>query len=106
MKWVRECVRDFYKTFDDIPPMFLDGCIAIGIAMLTALSLGLAQEDSYKYVNPVLRYWLVLIVGAVVQGLHALSKFRDGTFSRHMDAKEKRKIASDTATTLEEHPEG
>jgi len=65
--------------------MKLDAYIAIGIAFLTAVSLGLAQEDSYKYVDPVVRFWLVLGTGAVVQGLHALSKFRDGTFQKYVE---------------------
>lgn len=102
MKWI----RNFYQSFVGVPPMFLDGCLAVGIATLTALSLGLAQEDSYKYVNPVLRFWLVLGTGALVQGLHALSKFRDGTFTRHNDAKERKAIADDTSATLQAHPHG
>lgn len=73
-----------------MPPIFLDGCIAVGIAFLTAFSLGLAQEESYKYLNPAVRYWVVLGLGAVVQGMHALSKFRDGTFQRHTEAAERK----------------
>lgn len=94
-------IRNFYQSFVGIPPMFLDGCIAVGIAMLTAFSLGLAQEDSYKYMNSVLRFWLVLSLGSLVQGMHALSKFRDGTFQRHNDAKERRAIADETTGTVE-----
>lgn len=100
MKWI----RSFYQSFAGVPPIFLDGCLAVGIAFLTALSLGLAQEDSYKYVNPVLRFWLVLGTGAAVQGLHALSKFRDGTFTKHMDAKMKKEIVEET-TAIPRNPD-
>lgn len=93
--WLGRC----YESYAAVPPIFLDGCIAVGIAFLTALSLGLSQEDSYKYINPVLRYWLVLAVGCVTQGMHALSKFRDGSFTRHMDAKERNQIAKETNVT-------
>lgn len=95
-----------YESYAAIPPMFLDGLIAVGIAFLTALSLGFAGEESYKYINPALRFWLVLFLGATVQGAHALSKFRDGTFSRYHDAKEKKAIAADTEAKLQAHPEG
>lgn len=65
--------------------IWLDGAIAVGIASLTSLALSMSSEDSYKYVEAHLRYWLLVGVGVFVQGLHALSKFRDGTFQRHKE---------------------
>lgn len=85
MKWVKA----FYNSFTGVPASFIDGVLAVGIAFLTAISLGLASEESYKYIDPYVRFWTVLIVGAFVQGLHALSKYRDNTFQRHLDKAEK-----------------
>lgn len=93
MKWVKK----FYEGFSIIPPMFLDGCIAVGIAFLTAIATGFAGEESYKYIHPGARWWVVLLLGATVQGMHALSKFRDGTFGRHLDAVQRKQVADEPA---------
>lgn len=77
-----------------LPPCSLDAGIAVGIAFLTAMSMGFASKESYEYVNPFVRFWLILCIGATVQALHALSKFRDGTFQRHTDV-EKRQMEAD-----------
>lgn len=77
-----------------LPPCSLDAGIAVGIAFLTAMSMGFASKESYEYVNPFVRFWLILCIGATVQALHALSKFRDGTFQRHADV-EKRQMEAD-----------
>lgn len=73
------------RYFASVSPIFLDGCIAVCIAMLTAISMNVAQDDASKYISAEFRWWLIVILGTLTQGLHALSKFRDQTFSRHMD---------------------
>lgn len=73
------------KYLAGIPPIFLDGCIAVGIAMLTALSMSFATDDSAKYVDPALRFWMIVFIGSTTQGLHALSKFRDRSYSNHVE---------------------
>lgn len=93
-----------------LPPCALDASLAVGIAVLTALSLGFAGEESYKYLNPYVRFWLVLCVGATVQGLHALSKFRDGTFQRQkeiavrQEEADKSGVASAVVNTVKPNP--
>lgn len=57
----------------------------------------MSSKESYEYVEPHIRYWLLVGVGFFVQGLHALSKFRDGTFQRHTEAAE-RKEQEDAGT--------
>ena len=99
-------IKNFYQSFTVVPPVFLDGCIAVGIAFLTALATIFAGKESYEYVNPTFRFWLVLLLGATIQGMHALSKFRDGTFSRYSDAADRKANAEDAAAQLQTHPEG
>lgn len=99
-------MRRFYDNFTSVPPIFLDGFIAVGIAMLTAISMGLATEESYKYLDPTIRFWAVLVLGAIIQGAHALSKFRDRAYSRYMEGKERQQDANTTADTLAQNPQG
>lgn len=77
-----------------VKSVWLDATIAVGIASLTSLALSMSSKESYEYVEPHVRWWLIVAVGFVVQGLHALSKFRDGTFQRHADV-EKRQMEAD-----------
>lgn len=82
-----------------LPPCSLDAGLAVGIAFLTALSMGFASKESYEYVNPFVRFWLILCIGATVQALHALSKFRDGTFQRHAERAVRQEEADKTGTS-------
>lgn len=70
--------------------LWIDASTAIGIASLTSLALSMASKESYEYVNPYVRFWLIVVIGVAVQGLHALSKFRDGTFQRNQDEEKAR----------------
>jgi len=75
------------KYFSEIPPVFLDGCIAVNIAVLATMSMYFSTEEAAKYIDPQVRFWLLLGVGCSLQGMHALSKFRDGTYGRHVEVR-------------------
>ena len=75
------------KYFSEIPPVFLDGCIAVNIAVLATMSMYFSTEEARAYIAPAVRFWLLLGVGCSLQGMHALSKFRDGTYGRHVEGK-------------------
>lgn len=70
-----------------VPPVFLDGCIAVSIAILTGLNMSFATDDSAKYIDPAWRFWFLVTIGSGIQGMHALSKFRDRSYGHHMDNK-------------------
>jgi hypothetical protein len=88
-------IKYMQKYFSDIPPVFLDGCIAVLIASMTALNMSFATDDSAKYVDPTIRWYVLVFIGTLIQGLHALSKFRDKTYSAHMAAKQDEKKQQD-----------
>jgi len=75
------------KYFADIPPVFLDGCIAVNIAVLATMSMYFSTHEAAEFMSPGIRFWLLLVVGCSLQGMHALSKFRDGTYGRHMEGR-------------------
>lgn len=80
-------LRSIQRYFSEIPPVFLDGCIAVHIAVLATMSMYFSTDEAAKYIDPEIRFWILLAVGCSLQGLHALSKFRDGTYGRHMEGK-------------------
>lgn len=61
-----------------------------------SLSLSLSSKESYEYINPYLRFWLILIVGMLVQAGHALAKFRDGKYQRQEDQIQRQSEADKT----------
>lgn len=80
-------IKAIHRYFVEIPPVFLDGCIAVNIAVLATMSMYFSTDEAAKYIDPAVRFWLLLAVGCSLQGMHALSKFRDGTYGRHMEGK-------------------
>lgn len=76
-----------HRYLSSVPTVFLDGCIAVAIAVMTAINMSFATDESAKYIDPALRFWLLICVGSSIQGMHALSKFRDRAYSHHMDNK-------------------
>ena len=72
----------------------LDAWVAIGIAALVSLSLSLASKESYEYVNAYARFYLLMIVGMLVQAGHALAKFRDDKYTRQQEH-DRRQIEAD-----------
>lgn len=77
----------FQRYLASIPPVFLDGCIAVNIAVLATMSIYFATDEAAKYIDPAVRFWLLLAVGCSLQGSHALAKFRDRAYGKHMDEK-------------------
>jgi len=76
-----------HRYLASVPPIFLDGCIAVSIAMMTAVNMSFATDESAKYIDPAVRFWLLILIGSSIQGMHALSKFRDRAYGTHMDNK-------------------
>ncbi len=79
----RNYMPKFVKMLIAIPSMYIDGLIVFLVAGLTSLSLGFTNDDAYKYVNPVLLYWLKLSIGSTASGLVALQSFRNNVFADH-----------------------
>lgn len=76
------------KRWLSIPPVFFDGLLVFLIGVLTSLSLGMTNDDAYKYVNPFILFWSKVIIGALASGLVTLQSFRSKVFAQHQQAKE------------------
>lgn len=80
-------LKALQRYFSGVSPVYLNGSIAVCIAVLTALNMSFATDESAKYINPELRFWLLISIGSIIQGLHALSKFRDDSYGKHVEVK-------------------
>lgn len=65
---------------------------AFGSGILTYL----ASEESYKYINAGLRFWMIMLIGSSIGGFNALKAFRSMTFGRAYGSN----TAPDLAPTL------
>lgn len=80
-------IKAIHRYFAGIPTVFLDGFIAVHIAVLATMSMYFSTDEAAKYIEAETRFWILLAVGCSLQGLHALSRFRDGTYGRHVEGK-------------------
>lgn len=76
------------RLFDMLTPPFVDGFLLCVSTFLTALLTGLAQEEAYKYCNPVVLFWLKLGVGCTSGSMQALVAYRNQQFAKHSADKE------------------
>ena len=81
-------VPRFLKVFLSIPSVVIDGTIVFMVAVLTAQSLYLTNDDAYKYIPALPLYWLKFAVGSSTAGLVALQSFRNKVFAEHVAKKE------------------
>lgn len=42
----------------------------------------LATEESYKYLNAALRFWMIMLLGSSIAGFNAVKAFRSMTYGR------------------------
>lgn len=68
---------------------------AFGGALITYLS----TDDSYKYIDPITRFWTIAIVGSSISGLNALKAFRSQTYGRLAEQQQKEKDAKENSVT-------
>lgn len=53
---------------------------ALGGALMTYLS----TEETYKYMDPKTRFWVIALIGSTVTAFNSLKAFRSMTFGRHV----------------------
>jgi len=71
------------KIVDSLHPAFTDGCLLVVSTFLTGALTGLAQEEAYKYVNPVVLFWLKLGIGCTSGSLQSLVAYRNQQYAKH-----------------------
>ena len=84
------------KYFETVKPVTVDGTIAVLVAMLIALQTYLSNDDIYKYMAPMLIFYLKMIIGTIAAGLTALQYFRSKAYAEHREQKDKQNEKNST----------
>lgn len=71
------------KTLTTIPPVFTDGFLLVLSSFCAAILTYMATEEAYKYVNPILLFWLKVALGSTSSSISALVAFRSKVYTQH-----------------------
>ncbi len=83
-----------YSSFKGIPPVFIDGLIAISIIFLVFWQDVFGGDEAAKYISAIWIFWLKNLVGSVAVTLVGLQSFRSLSYGNH-----KQDTKSTTTTT-------
>ena len=76
-------IRAMQKYFSGIQPVFIDGFLYAMIAVFAAMVASFNSEEAYKYIAPVLLYWLKQTSTWGLALVTAIKMFRSTTYSEH-----------------------
>lgn len=71
------------RYFSSIPPVFIDGFLYAMIAVFAAMVASFNSEEAYKYIAPLLLYWLKQASTWGLALVTAVKMFRSTTYSEH-----------------------
>lgn len=80
-------IRALQRYFASIPPVFLDGCLYVMMAVTAVNAAMLASDNAAKFIAP---FWLFVglwINGAIDAALLALKMYRSTSFADHKQEK-------------------
>ncbi len=80
-------IRATVQYFASIPAVVIDGALYVMVQMLTVLSTQFATDESAKYIDPTLLFWVKIIIGELAAGTLALKMFRSTSYGDHQQAK-------------------
>lgn len=83
-----------------VKPVVLDGALYVMIATLGVMEATFSSEDSYKYVNIYVIFWLKHILGWGLAAVSALAMFRNKAYGEHVKAQQEKKALEDGNTTV------
>jgi hypothetical protein len=74
--------------------LHIDGWLYFGNAVGAAFLTYISSEEAYKYINPLVLFWLKAGVGSMMAGFNGIKAYRSMAFARHVeqDKKEKEKV--------------
>ncbi len=80
-------IRAAVQYFASIPAVVIDGTLYVAVQMLTVLSTQFATDESAKYVDPAVLFWVKIAIGELAAGVLALKMFRSTSYSDHQREK-------------------
>ena len=76
------------SIFNNLHPAFIDGLLLMVSAFLTAWLTYISTEEAYKYVNPVVLFWIKVGFGSSSSAIQALVAFRNKQFAEYLKGKQ------------------
>lgn len=67
-----------------LTPVQVDGWLYTGMGVFGFLTVTFGSDESYKYVNPYLVFWLKVFFGCGLAGCTALKTFRSTAYADHL----------------------
>lgn len=80
-------IRRLSNYFGQVPPVFLDGLLYMLIAVFGAVQGYLSLDDSAKWVDPQILFWLKGVVIVCLTSVTAIKMFRSTAFAEHQRKK-------------------
>jgi hypothetical protein len=80
-------IKAIQRYFAGIPPMFIDGCIYVLLAVFTFLQTQFGSDEAAKYISPQILFYVKATVGSLSAGLLALKLFRSTGYAEHVAEK-------------------
>lgn len=77
-------------------PAFFDGFLLFSIAVLTTWDGLMASDEAVKYVNPIVRFWLLFVVGGFASGLVAVNGYRNMRYGKSQPTDAQQKVLTDS----------
>lgn len=100
--WLIGDIQLVANTFGKwIRPVHVDGVLYICIAVFGFLQTYFGSDDTYKYINPFVVFWILAVVGTLGAAAGALKMFRSNTYNEHLQEKKEEQGQSTTVTTVE-----
>ena len=76
------------KVFSGLHPMFVDALLLTVSAFLTAVLTYMSTEEAYKYVHPIVLFWMKVSIGSSSSAIQALVAFRNKQFADYIKKNE------------------
>jgi hypothetical protein len=76
-------------------PAFFDGFLLFTISVLETFTATMSGDESFKYVNATLRFWIIISLSSLAQGLVAVNGYRNMKYGRTQPTEAQQKVIAD-----------
>lgn len=82
-------IKSAQQYFANVKTVTVDGMLYVIIGCCTAIIAIFGSDESYKYCNPYLVFWIKAVASIVNGGALSLKMYRSTQFANHLDEKKK-----------------
>lgn len=91
--------RTLYQKVHDLPAVFIDGALYVGVAVFAFLQTAFSGDEAAKYITPpVVLFWIKVFLGTGAAATLSVKLYRSTAYADHQLKKaHDQKEANDTA---------